>query len=152
MPSVTVRRVFEAPATRVWELIADIENAHQWNKAWQKIEVLSSLSSGSGTRFRAHNSDGERFDFQVVDWSPLRGFSLIPVSTEGQDEAIVVRSQTFGLVALSEREAELSLTASIVTKGLRGWIVGRTLWAGFQREGLMRALEAIADLLSSRER
>ena len=151
MPSVTVRRVIEAPATRVWELIADIENAHQWNKAWQKIEVLSSLSSGSGARFRAHNSDGERFDFRVVDWSPLRGFSLIPVSTEGQDEAIVVRSQTFGLVALSEREAELSLTASIVTKGLRGWIVGRTLWAGFQREGLMRALEAVADLLSSRE-
>lgn len=151
MPSVTVRRVIEAPVARVWELIADIENAHQWNKAWRKIEVLSNLSSGSGGRFRAHSSDGERLDFQVVDWSSRRGFALIPVSTEGRDEAIVVRSQTFGLVALSETQTELSLTASIVTKGLRGWIVGRTLWAGFQREGLMRALEAIADLLSSRD-
>ena len=150
MPSVTVRRVIEAPVARVWSLIADIENAHEWNNAWQKIEVLSSLPSGNGARFRAHNGDDESFDFKVADWSPLRAFSLIPVPKAGQDEAIVVRSQSFQLVSLSETQTELSLTASIVTKGLRGWIVGRTLWAGFQREGLMRALEVIAALLSSR--
>ena len=149
MPSITVRRIVEAPRQEVWDVIADIENAGRWNRGWQHIEVLSYHKEGRGVTFRARSEDGAISDLEIVAWSPPESIAFAPrrEASEG-GYGVRLESQAFHLRAVSASQTELELTATASTSGLRGWFVGRLFWPGYQSPGLGRALEAIAALFS----
>ncbi len=46
----------------------------------------------------------------------------------------------------------VTLLASAISHGLRGWFAARFIWPGFQRQGLRSALDALQDIFEPPER
>lgn len=149
MPSVSVRQIIDAPPEEVWAAIADIERAGRWNHAWQRIEFLGEQREDIGTTFRAQAEGGHSAEFEVVAWEPpqLLAFAPLPYPSALHGlSPIAIETQAFYLRPSGDGRTELHLTATATTHGLRGWLWGRLFWPGYQKQGLLRALEAIAAL------
>jgi uncharacterized protein YndB with AHSA1/START domain len=151
MPTVGVRRIIAAPQQEVWDALADIENAGRWNQAWQDIEFLSRQRQGVGTAFRAQTEGGQSAEFEVVAWEPPEYIAFAPRQTpEGEEPPagylITLEAQAFHLRPREEGRTEVSLLARADSHGLRGWLVGRLFWPGFQKQGMRKALAAVAAL------
>lgn len=149
MPTVSVHRVIDAPPEEVWAAIADIERAARWNRAWGRIEFRSQQRQGLGTTFRVEAEGGHSAEFEVVAWEPpqLLAFAPLPYPSALHGlSPIAIETQAFYLRPSGDGRTELHLTATATTHGLRGWLWGRLFWPGYQKQGLRRALEAIAAL------
>jgi|GEM_PF-1128219 len=149
MPTVSARGMIDAPQEEVWAALADIENAGRWNKAWARVEFLGEQRHGLGTVFRTYSADGGSAEFEVVAWEPPDFLAFAPRSAPLRppaDRFLTVESQYFYLRPNDDGRTELNLVATASTHGLRGWLMGHLLWPGYQRQGLRRALAAIAAL------
>jgi len=147
MPSVSVKRVIGAPLGEVWAVLADIENAKQWNRAWDSIEITSSQRHGVGTTFRAHLEGGLAFDFEIVDWANNERITFAPIRNEGERYALMLEEHCFTLGEAPNDRTQIELKAVASAHGFRGRIYGLFFWAGHQQPGLAEALDAIRELV-----
>ena len=143
MPSVSESRVIAAPDQEVWGVLADVENARRWNAAWTLIEITSAQRHGVGTTFLAHTEGDEAFTFEITDWTPPETIAFAPIRDEGERFAVMLDHHEFQLSAISEDETLVKLTAHATAHGLRGHVVARLFWPGYQRAGLKAALDAL---------
>jgi uncharacterized protein YndB with AHSA1/START domain len=147
MASVSESRVIAAAPQEVWGVLADVENARRWNSAWTRIEITSSQRHGLGTTFTAHTEGGEDFAFEITDWSPPEAIAFSPVRDEGERYGVMLDSHNFALSAVAEDGTLVRLTARATAYGLRGHVVARLFWPGYQRHGLQVALDALQAVL-----
>lgn len=152
MPTVSESRIIAASRERIWAVLADIENASRWNGAWHRIELLSEQRQGAGTTFRAHAEDGATFDFHIAHWAPPEYIAFAPVP-QGDTGHYLLRleSQAFLLQPVDEGRTHVELIASAASRGLRGWILGRLFWPGYQKQGLRLALDRLQALFEPPE-
>ena len=150
MPTTSDSRTIAAPVREVWAAITDLEAAHRWNGAWQRVEYLSSQREGVGTEFRAHTEDGLANDFRISEWASMEYISFAPVRNEDQDKGksymLTLESQAFLLRPANDDHTGVTLFASVASHGLRGWFAARFVWPSYQRQGLRSALDALQAL------
>lgn len=117
-----------ASPDRVWAVASDFSNAAGRIKAITKIEIVTSGSVGSGTRFREWRGR-QMVDMEIAAWSPPRSYSLrghamgteftseircIPDGSGTRLEMEVhVRPKTFGAKLLSPL---ISLMSKVMVK------------------------------------
>jgi uncharacterized protein YndB with AHSA1/START domain len=132
-----------AAPQEVWGVLADVENARRWNSAWTRIEITSSQRHGLGTMFTAHTEGGENYAFEITEWFPPEAIAFSPVRDEGESYGVMLDSQMFQLSPAAEDGTLVKLTARATGYGLRGHVVARLFWPGYQRQGLQLALDAL---------
>lgn len=59
-PTVAVNIFIEAPPSRVWQLITDLNLMGEWSPEYQGGEWLEGVSPSIGARFKGYNKRGER--------------------------------------------------------------------------------------------
>lgn len=126
-------------------MLADIENAKQWNRSWDSIEITSTQRHGVGTTFRAHLEGDMAFDFEIVDWSNNERIAIAPIRDDGERYAMQLEEQIFTLREAPDDMTEIELKAVASVHGVRGRIYGLFFWSGHQQAGLNEALDAIED-------
>ncbi len=150
MPTTSESRTIAAPVREVWAAITDLEAAHRWNGAWQRVEYLSYQREGVGTEFRAHTEDGLAHDFRIGEWAPMEYISFAPVRNEDEDKEnrymLTLESQAFLLRPANDDHTDVTLFATVASHGPRGWFAARLVWPGYQRQGLRSALDALQAL------
>jgi uncharacterized protein YndB with AHSA1/START domain len=148
MPTTSESRLIAAPRAEVWAAITNLEEAARWNQAWQRVEYLSSQREGAGATFRAHTEDGLAHDFRISEWAPDEYVAFAPLREEPEDQGylITLESQSFLLEAAGPDHTNVTLSATAAGHGLRGWLVARFIWPGYQCQGLRRALDALQAL------
>ena len=148
MPTTSASRIIAAPAREVWAAITDLETAHRWNGAWQRVEYLSFQHEGVGTTFRAHTEDGLAHDFRISEWAPQEYVAFTPQRDESEEQAymITLESQAFLLRPANDDHTDVTLFATVASHGFRGWFASRFVWPGYQRKGLRSALDALQAL------
>ncbi len=154
MPTTSESRLIAASPAAVWATITDLEAAARWNQAWQRVEYLSSQREGVDTAFRAHTEDGLAHDFSISEWEPPEHVTFAPLPRREPQEKrylITLESQSFLLEPVSDDHTNVTLSATAAGHGLRGWLIARFFWPGYQRQGLARALEALAELFEPTE-
>lgn len=143
MASVSESRMIAAAPQEVWGVLADVENARRWNSAWTRIEITSSQRHGLGTTFTAHTEGGDDYAFEITEWSPPAIIAFSPVREEAESYGVMLDSHTFQLSPVAEDGTLVKLTARATGYGLRGHVVARLFWPGYQRHGLQLALDAL---------
>ena len=143
MASVSESRVIAAADQEVWAVLADVENARRWNRAWTHIEITSAQRHGLGTTFVAHTEGDDAFTFEITDWTPPESIAFSPVRDDEERFAVMLDSHEFRLSAAGEGDTLVRLTARATAHGLRGHVVARLFWPGYQRDGLRSALDAL---------
>ena len=150
MPTTSESRTIAAPVREVWAAITDLEAAHRWNEAWQRVEYLSSQREGVGTEFRAHTEDGLAHDFRISEWAQMEYISFAPIRNEDEDKEkrymLTLESQAFLLRPANDDHTNVTLFATVASHGPRGWFAARIVWPGYQRQGLRSALDALQAL------
>jgi uncharacterized protein YndB with AHSA1/START domain len=147
MPSASVIRIIAAPAHDIWSVLSDIENAPRWNPSWKKIEIISTQTHGSGTRFRAQVDEKQAFDFEVAEWVVPELISFTPIRDPMEPlYSITLEGHAFRLSKIDERTTNVELFAYASTHGFRGIVMGLFMWAGHQKPGLSRALDHLQAL------
>ncbi len=150
MPTTSESRIIAAPVREVWAAITDLEAAHRWNGAWQRVEYLSYQREGVGTEFRAHTEDGLAHDFRISEWAQMEYISFAPVRSEDEDKEkrymLTLESQAFLLRPANDDHTDVTLFATVASHGPRGWFAARFVWPGYQRQGLRSALDALQAL------
>jgi len=150
MPTTSESRTIAAPVREVWAAITDLEAAHRWNGAWQRVEYLSYQREGVGTEFRAHTEDGLAHEFRISEWAPMEFISFAPVRNEDEDKEkrymLTLESQAFLLRPANDDHTDVTLFATVASHGPRGWFAARFVWPGYQRQGLRSALDALQAL------
>ncbi len=149
MPTTSESRLIAAPVAQVWAAITDLEAAHRWNGAWQRVEYLSSWREGVGTTFRSHTEDGQTFDFQISEWEPMKLVTFEPLQDESEEDKrylITLQSQSFMLKPAGDDRTDVTLFATVKAHGLRGWLTARFVWPNYQRQGLRDALDNLQNL------
>lgn len=132
-----------AAAHEVWVVLSDVENARRWNAAWERIEITSSQRHGIGTTFTAHTEGGQDYVFEITEWSPTETIAFSPVRDDEESYGVMLDSHSFQLSAIEESGTLVKLTARATAYGLRGHVVARLFWPGYQRHGLRLALDAL---------
>ena len=132
-----------AAPQEVWGVLADVENARRWNGAWTRIEITSPQRHGLGTTFTAHTEGGDDYAFEITEWSAPETIAFSPVRPDDESYGVMLDSQTFQLSPVAEDGTLVRLTARATAHGLRGHVVARLFWPGYQRHGLRLALDAL---------
>ncbi|HXG41322.1 MAG TPA: SRPBCC family protein [Dehalococcoidia bacterium] len=148
-----VQRVIAAPLPQVWEAIADLEAAPRWNRAWARVRLLSG-PAGEGAVLRAEDEEGRASELQVGDWEPQRRVSFLPRPSPGEDLGsywLVLEGQAITLEPAGEGATLVTMEARARARGLMGLVVGWLLWPGYQRRGLVAALDGLEALFSPDE-
>ncbi len=143
MPSTSVSRVINASRDEVWAVLSDIANARRWNSAWSGIEFASNQTHGPETRFRAHTSEGDTFEFVVSAWIAPEYIEFSPVRDATERYGITLESHAFRLEPQGEATTLVQLVARASTHGVRGFFVGLLFWRGYQKHGLNSALDTL---------
>lgn len=152
MPAVSESRVIAAAPEDVWKALSDLANARRWNKAWTRIEILSTQHHGLGTAFRAHTESGDSFDFEITEWVPPSTIAFSPVRGDDESYGIVLDSHTFQLTGVGAGDTNVKVTARATAHGFRGHLAAQFLWPGHQKQGLRLALDAVQDVFEPLER
>lgn len=132
-----------APAQEVWKVLADVENARKWNGAWTRIELSSPQRHGLGTTFVAHTEGGDVFEFEISEWTPHEMIAFSPIRGEGESFAIMLDRHEFQLSPAGEGVTFVRLTAHATAHGLKGHLIARLFWPGYQKQGLKVALDGL---------
>jgi uncharacterized protein YndB with AHSA1/START domain len=153
MPTTSESRLIAAPRADVWAAITDLEAAARWNQVWQRVEYLSSQREGADTTFRAYTEDDLTHDFRISEWEPPQHVAFAPLQYEPGEKRylITLESQSFLLEPVGDDHTNVTLSATAAGHGLRGWLVTTFFWPGYQRHGLARALDALAELFEPPE-
>ncbi len=143
---VRASRIVEAPLEEVWALVADLERAPRWNRAWARVAIEGEPRVGA--LVRAWSVEGEEASFRLVEWRPPFSLALAPVLAPGEEGPwLFLLEQRIELrPAKGPRRTLVSMEARARLRGLRGLVLGLILWPGYQRRGLAAALEALAAL------
>jgi len=148
VPTVRVSRLINAPVGEVWRVIADLEGAPRWNRAWARVRLLSG-PAGQGALLRAEAEDGWTSDLEVGGWEPERRVLFVPRPGPDEDTGrywLVLEGQSISLQPAAEGATLVTMEARARSRGLMGLVVGWVLWPGYQRRGLRAALDALAEL------
>ncbi|HXG35947.1 MAG TPA: SRPBCC family protein [Dehalococcoidia bacterium] len=153
MPTtVYVRRRIDAPPEEVWAVLSDISQAPRWNSAWQAVAMVGQQREGVGTVFRAVNAAGLSSEFEVVQWVSAEYIAFASRNQEDTEGIwISVEEQAIHLRPTREGQTEVTLAASARSHGLRGWLVSKLVWPGYQRRGLNEALDSLEALFLAEE-
>jgi|FLYL01.1.fsa_nt_gi uncharacterized protein YndB with AHSA1/START domain len=151
MPVVQVSRRIAAPPPDIWRVLSDIENASRWNERWTQVEITSPQRHGEGTTFRARLDDETVFEFEVTGWDPGRLIAFAPIRDDDEGYAISLQAHVFEIEDAGDGASEVRLTAIASTRGLKGAILGRFLWPGYQKHGMEQALASLAALFEPEE-
>jgi uncharacterized protein YndB with AHSA1/START domain len=151
MPSISASRVIDAPRDQVWAVLSDIAHARRWNTAWSAIEFTSNQTHGPGTSFRARGEDGNAYEFVVSAWVAPEYIEFAPIRDEAERYGIMLESHAFHLVPQSETTTRVDLIARSSTHGLRGWVTALLFWRGYQKQGLVSALETLSSVFEPNE-
>lgn len=143
MVSVSESRVIPAPDQEVWKALADVENARKWNGAWTRIELMSPQRHGLGTTFAAHTEGGDVFEFEITEWTPPERIAFSPIRGDGERFAIMLERHEFQLSPAGEGLTAVKLTAHATAHGLKGHLIARLFWPGYQKQGLKVALDGL---------
>ena len=152
MPSVSIRRVIEAPPSEVWAAVSEIDRFRDWNPRWTRIELTSETTRGTGTSFRTFTEEGDQFEFRITGWVEGEFVEISPVRESDERHGITLQSQSFVLASADEGAATfVEVAANVSTHGPRGWLLGLVFWRGYQKRGLNEALNALQDLFEPPE-
>lgn len=143
MASVSESRLIAASPPEVWGVLSDVENAQRWNSAWTRIEITSGQRHGLGTTFVAQTEGGEKYAFEICGWSPPEQIAFSPIRGEEESFGVMLDSHEFRLSPADEGATVVRLTAHATARGLRGHVIARLFWPGYQRHGLELALDAL---------
>jgi uncharacterized protein YndB with AHSA1/START domain len=147
MPSTSAERIINAPQDQVWAVLSDIANARRWNTAWSTIEFTSNQTHGPGTRFRAQAEDGNAYEFVISAWVAPEYIEFSPIRDETERYGIMLESHAFRLSPKGESATRVEIIARSSTHGPRGWVTAVFFWRGYQKQGLVRALERLSSVL-----
>jgi uncharacterized protein YndB with AHSA1/START domain len=149
MASVTATISIPATPEKVWAVVSDVANAQRWNKAWERIELLTATAQGKGTKFRAYagggdEGDSQAFDFEVTEWLAPEHIVFTPLrEPQEQQYQITLDWHAFRLVPVNGENTRVELTAHATSRGIRGRVAGVFFWPGHQRAGLEDALKTL---------
>lgn len=79
MKPITITQRFEVPASTVWSLMSDMENAPQRIEGIKKLEILTARPVGRGTRFRETRvvfGKEHSEEMEITEWSPPRSYTV----------------------------------------------------------------------------
>ena len=153
MPRVQARRLIPAPLPSVWEAIADLEGAPRWNKAWARVRLVSG-PAGEGAVLRAEDEEGRASELQVGAWEPQRRVAFLPRPSPEEDMDrywLLLEGQAITLEPVGEDATLVTIEARARARGLMGLVVGWLLWPGYQRRGLVAALDGLEALFRPAE-
>ena len=151
MPTTSATRVINAPRDQVWAVLSDIANARRWNTAWSGIEFTSKQTHGPETRFRAQTEDGNAYEFVVSAWVAPEYIEFSPLRDETERYGIMLESHAFRLAPEGDTATRVDLIARSSTHGPRGWLMGLVFWRGYQKQGLVHALETLSSVFEPNE-
>jgi len=143
--------VISAPQDQVWAVLSDIANARRWNSAWSRIEFTSKQTHGPETRFRAQTEDGNAYEFVVSAWVAPEYIEFSPVRDATERYGIMLESHAFRLGPECDGATRVDLIARSSTHGPRGWLMGLVFWRGYQKQGLVHALETLSSVFEENE-
>ena len=70
MREITVRRILDAPATAVWEVLADFPNIARWNSGVTESHATSADVEGVGASRHCDLSPVGALEETIVGWTP----------------------------------------------------------------------------------
>lgn len=150
--SVYESRRIEATPQELWAVLSDIEQAPAWNPAWEAIEFTSEQREGQGTVFRARSPAGSSGEFEIVQWQPGERIAFAPrTRDDGEGFWISVQQHTIVLRPAGEGLTDVTMEARARSHGLRGWVVSKMFWPGYQRRGLGEVLDTLASMFEEPE-
>ncbi|MEE8154424.1 MAG: SRPBCC family protein [Phycisphaerales bacterium] len=79
MGPITAGKHFNAPQDKVWEVMADLENAADRIQAIVKLEVLTDGPVGQGTRFRETRIMFKKEateEMEITAWNPPNSYTI----------------------------------------------------------------------------
>jgi uncharacterized protein YndB with AHSA1/START domain len=147
-------RRIAATSAEIWAVLSDIEQAPAWNPAWEEIEFVSEQREGVGTVFRARSEAGTSGEFEVVQWQPGERIAFAPRPSPDDDDGdfwISIQQHTVFLRSAGEGLTDVSMEARARSHGLRGWVVSKFIWPGYQRRGLADVLGTLASMFEEPE-
>lgn len=127
-----------APSTKVWAVLAGVENWPEWTKSMRKVERLEGGPFGLGSRVRISQPGFPPVVWTVTEFEPGSGFVW---------EAKSVGMRTVAGHRVEARDGGSLVTLSVEQTGLLAGIFGLMYGAKSRRyvemeaEGLKRAAE-----------
>lgn len=76
MSKVTQTKNINAPAERVWEIIADFGNVHKYHPIVKSADLLRNKDRGIGAKRRCHFYDNTSLVEEITDWDEGNGFTV----------------------------------------------------------------------------
>ena len=113
MVGFTIKKHFEAPPERVFEVCTDLRNAARHINGIKKLEVLGDGPIGVGTRFRETRVMFKREcteEMEIVSFDPPKGYA-IGCESHGCRYRTDLRVTASGATATSVASKRLSTTA-----------------------------------------
>jgi carbon monoxide dehydrogenase subunit G len=150
---LTVRREIDAPTTRVWDLITDIEHAADTLDGVTKVERLDDgVGFGVGTRWiETRVMFGKEATEEMVVSAVEAGRSYTTVAEHGA----TTYTSTLSVEPLAAERSRLSMSFAARTNSMPGKLMAATvgrLFQGATRKMMARDLEDIATAATSRRR
>src|SRR5262245_11306267 len=77
MADLTTRVSIQAPASRVWRTMIDVERWPEWTASVRKVEHLEPAPLGVGSRVRIEQPKLAPAVWTVTDWRPEAAFTWV---------------------------------------------------------------------------
>jgi ligand-binding SRPBCC domain-containing protein len=110
----------EAPAARVWPVLADFGGVAKWAPYMRSSRLLGEQAAGVGTRRAMRHAWGFRFEERVTQWHDGKGFSFDVLKAPFPMKD-VKESWAMG------REGGYAVVSTQVRYGMRMGLLGRAL-------------------------
>ncbi|MFT5680586.1 MAG: hypothetical protein ACI8RZ_001492 [Myxococcota bacterium] len=121
MTIISATRRIEAPASRVWDAVADIGGVHRWHPKVKQSPLLSETLQGPGASRRCEFYDGTSVVEEVVDW--VEGESLTMELSDMSMPLNTARA-TLRVSGQASTSTEISMEMEYAVKyGPLGWVM-----------------------------
>lgn len=127
----------DAPADRVWEVLADVERWPEWTSSMRSVLIVKG-PMGEGAVARVTQPSLPGLEWTVTEWVPGRSFTWVNRSPGMTSE---------GVHRIDERPGGVTVTLSIRQTGVVGEVLGRLFggrsrrWVRMEAAGLKQRAE-----------
>lgn len=115
MSDYRISTTIDAPAERVWAVLADVERWPEWTASVSRVEILTSAPLGVGGRVRLDQPKLRRAVWTITLWQPGQRFIW-----ESANPGITVVAEH----AIAPGEGGCTVTLTVRFKGLLGSTMG----------------------------
>lgn len=105
MPTITDSIVVDAPASKIWDLLADMEAPTRYSPAVSRVRRIGDIRDGIGAERHCDLVDGGFFRERVVGWSPNREIAMEIYEANGP---LDVATGTFTMTPRADGRTDLT--------------------------------------------